>query len=157
VLTRGKNSQIFHFWHCFFKNMTILSRNLKKFECLSNFVTLKADIYETMHFYKILHKDKSSQNCLFSIRSFFAKNEKNKINIDPNLWRFWREILDRTATGFDQCWSCFLKNCSSIILILHSGFPWWKIFRTWFFVFLARTTPKGLKFEDWAQKTALEA
>jgi hypothetical protein len=70
----GKNSQIFHFRNYLIKN-TILGQNLKKFEISSNFVTLKANIYETMHFQKIFHKDKLSQNGLFIVRCIFLQNK----------------------------------------------------------------------------------
>ena len=77
----GKNSQNFHFRNYLFKKNTILGRNLKKFEILSNFVTLKADIYETMHFQKIFHQDKSSQNGLISLSCMFL--QKNRLCSKP--------------------------------------------------------------------------
>ena len=46
--TRGKDSQIIHFRN-YLKKRLFLDQNLKKFEIWSNFVTLKANIYETMH------------------------------------------------------------------------------------------------------------
>ena len=85
MCTGGKNSQIFHFGNHFFKKMIIFGQNLKKFEISSNFVTLKADIYETMHFQKIFHKDKSSQNGLFSIQCMFLPKKRKKFDIAQNL------------------------------------------------------------------------
>ena len=61
--------------------MIILGQNLKKFEISSNFVTLKADIYETMHFQKIFHKDKSSQNELFILRCMFLQKRKKSLTL----------------------------------------------------------------------------
>ena len=52
--------------------MTILGQNVKKFEISSNFQ-------------KIFHKDKSSQNGLFSIGCKFLQKKEKKFDIAQNL------------------------------------------------------------------------